>query len=70
MTRGPKRSIERDLVSKMPAGSVFYTDRPDRTITMFSVIEGRKVKTERGCFMSGHASELKTSYLLKVTILE
>jgi hypothetical protein len=70
MTRGQKRSIERELISKMPKGYVFYTDKPDRTITSLSAIEGRKVRTERGCFLSGPITEPKTNYLLKVTILE
>lgn len=69
MKKGPQKGVERELIARMPVGYSFYTDKLDKYMAAIASIEGRKITTERGCFLSGPTSGPNVKPLVKVTII-
>lgn len=52
------------------ANEVFYTEKPDKTITALSNYYKRKVKTERLVVITTGKTDVFARYITKVTILQ
>lgn len=67
MKRGPKLTYESYALVNGKKGSIFYTTKPDKDITVLACYHDRKVKTER---LHGVNTHWEVEKLVKVTILK
>ena len=63
-------SMESIIITTGEVGQIFYTHKTDREMTGIATYYGRKIKTERGIFVSGFKENPKSQYLTKVILGE
>jgi hypothetical protein len=67
--KGPA-TFESFAIQNLKAGEFFFTHRPDKSMTSWAVLHGRKITTERMIANPVKWDASLTCLLIKVTIVE